>query len=153
MSDIVGERLGEAGKIGTDLTVNSVEENLMERIMSVTNGRGADLIIEAVGRKETWESTNSLVRKGGTILLFGGCPSGTMVDFNADKIHYGEFHLQGAFHHTPAAVERAFSLIVSGQVAIKPIVSHQMPLEKAEEALQLMGAGKALKVALRPPKS
>jgi len=153
LSDVVSERLSEAEKMGTDMTINSAEENLGERIMNVTQARGADLIIEAVGRKETWESTNSLVRKGGTILLFGGCASGTKVDFNADKIHYGELQLQGAFHHTPAAVERAFNLIISGRVAIKPVVSHQMPLEKAEEALQLMGAGKALKVALKPPKS
>jgi L-iditol 2-dehydrogenase len=150
LSDVVSERLSEAEKMGTDMTINSAEENLVERIMNATQARGADLIIEAVGRKETWESTNSLVRKGGTVLLFGGCASGTKVEFNADKIHYGELHVQGAFHHTPAAVERAFNLIISGRVAIKPIVSHQLPLEKAEEALQLMGAGKALKVALRP---
>lgn len=152
LSDVVSERLSEAEKMGTDISVNSAQENLEERIRGVTNGRGADLIIEAVGRKETWESTESLVRKGGEILLFGGCPTGTEVSFKADKIHYGEVSLRGAFHHTPAAVERAFNLIISKQVAITPIVSHQMPLEKAEEALQLMGAGKALKVALKPPK-
>ncbi len=71
--------------------------------------------------------------------------------FEAEKIHYGELHIQGSFHHTPAAVDRAFKLIVSGKVSIKPIISHEMPLHKAEEALQLMGSGKALKVALRPP--
>jgi L-iditol 2-dehydrogenase len=74
-----------------------------------------------------------------------------MVSFKAEKIHYGELHVQGAFHHTPAAVERAFRLIVSGQVSIKPLISHEMSLEKTEEALRLMGEGKALKVALRPP--
>ena len=109
-------------------------------------------MIEAVGRKETWESTSQLVRKGGKILLFGGCASGTNVTFNADKIHYGELHVQGAFHHTPSAVERAFNLIVEGRVSIGPLISHEMPLEKAKEALEMMGEGKALKIALRPPK-
>ena len=80
-----------------------------------------------------------------------GCPSGTAVSFNADKIHYGELRVQGAFHHTPAAVERAFRLITSHQVSIRPLISREMPLERAEEALELMGEGKALKVALRPP--
>lgn len=153
LSDLVNDRLNEAKNVQTDVTINSAEENLTRRVLDLTEGRGADLVVEAVGRKETWESTNSLTRKGGTILLFGGCPSGSEVNFDADKVHYGELQIQGAFHHTPASVECAFNLITSGQVAIKPIISHKMPLEKAEEALQLMGAGKALKVALTPPKS
>jgi L-iditol 2-dehydrogenase len=153
MCDVIPERLREAEKIGVDTPINSANENLVERVLMLTKGRGADIVVEAVGRGETWESTIGLVRKGGKILLFGGCASGTMVSFNADKIHYGEMHIQGAFHHTPAAVERAFRLIVSGQVSIEPLISHEMPLEKAEEALRLMGEGKALKVALRPPSS
>ena len=108
-------------------------------------------MVEAVGRLETWETAPGLARKGGTVLLFGGCPSGTAIPFEADKIHYGELHIQGAFHHTPASVERAFRLITSGQVRIKPLLSHDMPLEKAKEALELMGSGKALKIVLRPP--
>ena len=152
LCDVVPERLREAEKVGVDATINSASQNLVDQALNLTEGRGADIVVEAVGRGETWESTLSLVRKGGTVLLFGGCPAGTTVSFNAEKIHYGELHIQGSFHHTPAAVERAFRLIVSGQVSIKPLISHEMPLEKAEDALQLMGNGKALKVALRPPK-
>jgi len=107
-------------------------------------------VVEAVGRKETWEIAPGLVRKGGTVLLFGGCQGGTTVTFDADKMHYGELHLQGAFHHTPSAVERAFNLITSNRVSIEPLISQEMPLDKAEEALKLMGEGKALKIALRP---
>lgn len=151
LCDVVAERLREAEKIGVDLTANSAEENVVDRVQAVTDRKGADIVIEAVGRRETWESTVGLVRKGGTVLLFGGCAAGTTVSFEAEKIHYGELHVQGAFHHTPAAVERAFRLIVSGQVAIRPLISHEMPLAKADEALKLMGEGKALKVALRPP--
>jgi L-iditol 2-dehydrogenase len=153
LCDVVPERLQEAEKAGVDATINSASENPTNRVLDITDQRGADVVVEAVGRRETWESTLSLVRKGGTILLFGGCPPGTSASFNAEKIHYGEIHVQGAFHHTPSAVERAFRLIVSGQVSIKPLISHEMPLEKAEEALQLMENGKALKVALRPPNS
>lgn len=151
LCDVVPERLREAEKTGVDATINSANENLVKRVLDLTEGRGADIVIEAVGRRETWESAAGLARKGGAVLLFGGCPSGTTVGFDAEKIHYGELHVQGAFHHTPSAVERAFRLIVSGQVSIKPLISHELPLERAEEALQLMGSGKALKVALRPP--
>jgi L-iditol 2-dehydrogenase len=151
LCDVVPDRLLEAEKIGVDATINSATENLSARLLEFTDGMGADIVVEAVGKRETWEVTPKLVRKGGTVLLFGGCPSGTEVSFEAERIHYGELHIQGAFHHTPAAVERAFTLVVSGKVSIRPLISQEMPLERAEEALQLMGSGKALKVALRPP--
>jgi L-iditol 2-dehydrogenase len=151
LCDVVPERLQEAEKMGVDATINSATDNLNNRVLDFTDQRGADIVVEAVGRRETWETTQTLVRKGGTILLFGGCPSGTTMSFDAERIHYGELHIQGAFHHTPSAVERAFRLIVSGRVSIKPLISHEMPLEKAKEALELMGRGQALKVALRPP--
>jgi L-iditol 2-dehydrogenase len=151
LCDVVEDRLSEAKGLGVDVTINSSSENPSARILELTNGRGADMVVEAVGRRETWELAPRLVRKGGTVLLFGGCPSGTEAVFEAEKIHYGELHVQGSFHHTPAAVERALGLIVSGKVSIKPLISREMPLARAEEALQLMGSGKALKIALRPP--
>ena len=151
LCDVVEDRLAEAERIGVDVTINTAAENPSAKVLELTEGRGADIVVEAVGRRETWELAPKLARKGGTALLFGGCSSGTEVAFEAEKVHYGELHVQGSFHHTPAAVERSFRLIVSGKVSIKPLISHEMELERAEEALQLMGSGKALKVALRPP--
>lgn len=151
LCDVVQDRLAEAEGVGVDVTINSTTEDPLARVLELTEGRGADIVVEAVGRRETWELAPKLARKGGTALLFGGCPSGTETTFEAEKVHYGELHIQGSFHHTPAAVERAFGLIVSRRVSIKPLISQEMPLEQAEEALQLMGSGKALKIALRPP--
>jgi L-iditol 2-dehydrogenase len=151
LCDVVEDRLREAAKVGVDATINSQTEDPPTTILKMTSGRGADLVVEAVGRRETWELAPKLTRKGGTVLLFGGCASGTQAQFEAERMHYGELHIQGSFHHTPAAVDRAFQLVASGRVSIKPLISHQMPLERAEEALQLMGSGKALKIALRPP--
>jgi L-iditol 2-dehydrogenase len=151
LCDVVQERLAEAERVGVDVTINSRTENPSAKVLELTEGRGADIVVEAVGRRETWELALKLARKGGTVLLFGGCASGTEVTFEAEKIHYGELHIQGSFHHTPASVERAFRLIASGKVSIKPLISYEMPLDRAEEALQLMGNGKALKIALRPP--
>jgi L-iditol 2-dehydrogenase len=151
LCDVVPDRLKEAERVGVDVTINSSNGNPVAMVRELTEGRGADMVVEAVGRRETWDAAPTLARNGGTVLLFGGCPSGTITSFEAERIHYGELHVQGAFHHTPSSVERAFRLIVSGRVSIKPLISHEMPLERAEEALQLMGSGKALKIALLPP--
>ena len=73
-------------------------------------GRGADAVIEAVGRAKTWQWALQMVRKGGTVNLFGGCPSGTQVNFDPggaalfrdhDQIHipsYAAVHARGARH-------------------------------------------------------
>jgi len=151
LCDLVQDRLDEAKRIGVDDTINSAKEDLTSRVLELSEGRGADVVVEAVGKQETWETAPALARKGGSVLLFGGCPAGTSMSFDADRLHYGELHIHGAFHHTPSSVERAFRLITSGQILIKPLISHELPLQSAREALELMGSGKALKVALRPP--
>lgn len=143
------ERLSASTKSAIDVVLNSKEENVQDKISELTEGRGVDMIIEAAGRKEAWESAPLLTRKGGTVLLFGGCAPGTTASFDTGRIHYGELHVHGAFHHTPSAVDRAFKLVVSGRVSTKTLISHEMPLKNAEEALELMSAGRALKVALR----
>jgi L-iditol 2-dehydrogenase len=144
------DRLSDVSGVGIDVKVNSKEENVAARINELTGGRGVDLVIEAAGRKEAWESAYLLSRKGGTVLLFGGCSSGTTVSFDAGRVHYGELTLQGSFHHTPSAVETAFRLLASGKISTTSLISNQMPLSRTEEALQLMASGRALKIALRP---
>ena len=58
--------------------------NVVEQVRKVTGGRrGADVVIEAVGSKETWQQAMGMVRRGGTINLFGGCPSGTHIPWTA----------------------------------------------------------------------
>ena len=56
-------------------------ENPASRVRQLTDGgRGADAVIEAVGRAETWQWALSMVRKGGAVQLFGGCPRGSVVN-------------------------------------------------------------------------
>ncbi len=78
-------------------------------------GRGADIVLEAVATPETWQWAVQMARKGGLINLFGGPPSGTTVALDTNLIHYSDLTLKASFHHTPAAARRAFDLIVSGR--------------------------------------
>src|SRR6185437_6740375 len=66
-----------------------------------TDGRGADLTIEAIGLPETWELAPQLVRKGGVINFFGGCPAGTRVGLDTQLLHYSDITCRASFHHTP----------------------------------------------------
>jgi len=119
-------------------------------VKALTENRGADVTIEAVGKPETWELAVRATRKGGTTVLFGGCPAGTTASIDTGLVHYGELALKGVFHHTPSDVREALRLISTRQVKVAPLVTHRMKLTEIEAALRLMQKGTAIKVAITP---
>lgn len=78
-------------------------------------GRGADIVIEAVATPATWEWAVEMVRKGGVVNFFGGPPSGTKVTLDTNRLHYGDITLKASFHHTPGTCRAAFDLLRSGR--------------------------------------
>lgn len=118
---------------------------------SFTEGeRGLDVAVECVGLPETWEKMFELVRKGGTVHLFGGCKSGTTVNIDTKKLHYDEIKVVSVFHHTPQYFRQALDLIADGHVDVTKLITKQMPLSMAKEALLAHEAGEAIKVLLTP---
>jgi L-iditol 2-dehydrogenase len=100
-----------------------------------------DVVIEAVGKPETWEAAMRLVRKGGTVNFFGGCPSGTTVSLDTALIHYSSLVLMASFHHTPRAIRRALEYIERGVIRAADFVDGQWPLSALPELFQTMAAG------------
>ncbi len=143
-------KLKLAEEFGADLTVAAHGAAAVETVREVTEGRGADVVIEATGRPESWVRAFDMVRNGGTVVFFGGCPTGTVIPFEAGKIHYGSVTLKGSFHHTPKSVKQAFSLLSQRRIRLASLITRRMPLSDAEEALQMMSRGEALKIALTP---
>lgn len=151
MVDLVEERLNFAKKLGADETVNAARENVEERIKQLTNGYGADIVIEAIGRPETWEQAIKLVRKGGKVLEFGGCPPGTEVRVNTELLHYGEVTVMGTFHATPLHFRKALNLIASRTINVAPLITRKMPLERIKEAFEILTTSKSeIKIAIQP---
>ena len=151
MVDVVEERLEFAEKLGADATVNAGRENVEERIRGLTGGYGADVVIEAIGKLETWEQALKLVRKGGTVLEFGGCPPGTEIRVNAEQLHYGETTVLGTFHAKPLHFRKALNLIASKTIDVAPLITRKMPLEKIREAFEILSTAKnEIKIAIQP---
>lgn len=147
--DLSDKRLGIAKKLGATHTLSAGEDNSKE-IRRLTGGRGVDVAIESAGAVEAWHTAIHSVRKGGRVEFFGGLKENTPVEFDTGLIHYGELTLYGTFHGTPLDVQRAYELIVSGVVDTDSLISDEMPLEQAVEALGRMDKGEVIKVALRP---
>jgi len=144
------ERWTVAGALGAGHLIDAETEDPVTRIEELTDGRGADVVIEAAGLPQVWELSLKLVRKGGRIVFFGGPPQGTAVSLDTARLHYGDLTIKGVFHHTPRTVEKALSLLASGVVKAMPLISAELPLEKLEEGLQMMIEGRAVKVAILP---
>ena len=93
------------------------------------DGEGADVVVEAAGTAQAWQDALRLVRRGGTVLFFGGLPAGTTVAVDAYRLHYDELTLRGAFHHAPRHVRAALAFLASGAYPWERLVTHQVGLD------------------------
>jgi len=149
------ERLELAKILGAEFTVNADEiHDKTEEIKAVkklsNNDRGADIVVEAVGKTDTWEMAVKMVRRGGLVILFGGCPSGTSFNMDTSLIHYEQITIKGIFHYTPELFKRALDLISSGKINTKKIISGRLPLEKLEEAFSMVKQKVGVKYLIDP---
>jgi L-iditol 2-dehydrogenase len=151
MIDLVEERLDFAKKLGADETINAGKEDVKEKVEQLTGGYGADIVIEAIGLPATWEQALKIVRKGGKVLEFGGCPPGTEIRVSTELLHYGEVTVLGTFHATPLHFRKALNLIASKTVNVAPLITRRMPLEKIKEAFEILSTSKSdIKIAIEP---
>ena len=111
-------------------------------------GRGLDVAVECVGLPEIWEQMFGLVRRGGTVHLFGGCSSGTTANIDTRRIHYDEVNVVSVFHHTPKYFREALDLIASGQVDVEKLITRTMQMKYAKRALEMHQNGDAIKILL-----
>lgn len=110
-----------------------------------------DAVFEAIGLPHAWESAVQLVRKGGRVNLFGGCPSGTTVTLDTTRIHYAALHLLASFHHTPRTIRLALHQIQKGLVTARDFVDATVPLDAVPDLFRSMAAGnRAIKTLVQP---
>ncbi len=147
-----GNQLSLAEKMGAAYVLNSTDLNVVEKVRTITNGRrGADVVIEAVGRTETWQQAMGMVRRGGTINLFGGCPSGTHIPLDTTLIHYSEITIKASFHHTPRHIREALDLIHRGEIRPLELITGEEPLSALRTVMErLLHRNGDLKIAIIP---
>jgi L-iditol 2-dehydrogenase len=134
-------RLEAADKLGAAQVIDIGDgKDLIAKIRAVTETK-FDAVIEAVGKPEIWEAAVQLVRKGGAVNFFGGCPSGTIVSLDTTLIHYSNLMLLASFHHTPRTIRRALEFIESGVIRAEDFVDGECPLSKLPELFKSMAAG------------
>jgi len=144
-----GPRFDRVRALGLAECVESSAE-LRETLRELTGPQGVEVAIDATGRPEVWEQATTAVRKGGTVVFFGGCAPGTSIRLDTRRAHYEELTLIGSFHHTPEMIRRAVELLDAETIIPDGLISHNRPLAQVGEALELMARGDALKVLIHP---
>jgi L-iditol 2-dehydrogenase len=151
----VGRRqtqLERAGALGADELIEAGEgSDPVKAVRGLTQGRGVDIAIEAVGLPQTWEWAVNTLRRGGTVNFFGGCPNESKVNLDTSLLHYSEITCKASFHHTPAYIQKALDLVSDGHITASFFVNNQEPLANLLEVMRhLMSHNGHLKTAIVP---
>lgn len=141
------ERLDFAKNLGADIAVETM--GLENTVKEATGGAGADFVFECTGDTGVWENSVNHVRRGGTVVLFGGARSGTTVKYDTHRLHYDEITLKGVFHFTPQDVKSAYNLL-KDTINVAPLISGHYPLKELPLALELLSKGEGIKYAIIP---
>jgi L-iditol 2-dehydrogenase len=143
-------RLRAARKLGANHIVDVGDgQELVRKIRKATVDQ-FDAVIEAVGKPEVWEAAVRLVRKGGAVNFFGGCPSGTNITLDTTLIHYSNLTLLASFHHTPRTIRRALEFIEAGVIRAADFVSGEHRLSELPALFKQMTVGnQAVKTLIR----
>jgi L-iditol 2-dehydrogenase len=143
-------RLKNALDLKADVAINPDRIHPLKKIKSATENIGADIVFECTGNPVVWQKAVLFVRKGGTVILFGGCKEGTKVCYDSGRIHYDEITLKGVFHYRPADVNQAYHLLARKKINVKKLISREYPLSKLGTALRKLISGEGIKYVIIP---
>ena len=153
--DLLEPRLKISRHLGVDLTIDATETDPIEEVRSATNGIGADVVIYATGSLEAFRQSFKMIRPGGKILVFGH-PTKPLDNFDLNEIILQELKVLGVLGcgltHASAMehVRIAVRLISEKRLQTKPIITHVLPLSKAEYGFECIRNKSAIKVVLKP---
>jgi L-iditol 2-dehydrogenase len=134
-------RLSAAQKLGANEVIDVGDGHGLVGKIREASKTHFDAVIEAVGKPEVWEACIHLVRKGGSVNFFGGCPAGTTITLDTTLIHYSNLTLLASFHHTPAAIRRALDFIEAGVIHSGAFVDGECSLNDLPQLLKSMISG------------
>jgi len=151
MMDYFTYRLDYVKKLGVDEVVNNRSEDGNERLRELTDVRGAEVVIVAAGAPTAWEDAVKMAARGDLVNKYAGCTPGSTLTIPTERIHYDMVKIIGTYHTTPECVHRAWHLIKTRAVDLRPIVTHRMPLDAIQKAFELLATSKeAIKIAILP---
>lgn len=145
-------RLKLAKELNADYVINPLKENVKERIMELTNGKGVDVVCEMSGKESAIVDAFSYIKAGGYFAMLG-VPSGTITINVANDIVFKGITIQGITGRRMFETwDQVKMLLDANALHLDKIVTHRLPFDQLEEGMALMESGNCGKVVLFLPK-
>jgi L-iditol 2-dehydrogenase len=155
VSDKSPARLAYSRQLGADLAVDAGAADFRSAVIEATGGRGAGVVVEAVGSREAFPLSLELAATGATVVWFGLPEDGDDYPFS-----FHEFFRRQLTAHTKFGAQGepglesfryAMRMIVDGAIDVAPLLSHMLPIERVGEAFRIARdrTGNALKVSIK----
>ncbi|MDP3136152.1 MAG: NAD(P)-dependent alcohol dehydrogenase [Burkholderiaceae bacterium] len=151
--DTIPERLALADTLGIDHTIDYQTRDPIKALLELTDGRGVDASIEALGTQGTFEAALRVLRPGGTLSSLGVYSTDLRIPLDAFAAGLGDTRIVTTL--CPGGKERMrrlMDVIASGRIDLGPLVTHRFKLDEIEEAYELFSHQRdgVLKVAITP---
>jgi len=150
-SDLYPERLRIGKSYGLDLTIDASRTNVVEHVRELTEGRGADAVILAVGGNSLIRTAMDAARPGGRLLLFAQTQHGEAV-IDPAAICVDEKTLVGSYSASVELQEESVRFVMNREMDLERLISHRFPLSQSPQALDLAAHPQpsSMKVVIQP---
>jgi len=134
-----------------DHIICSEDEDPVRSVMEITDGEGADAVINAASDRSAVKLAFQLVSKAGRVSLFASMPKDNpIVEIDMNFIHYGQISVFGASDSTPANHSDALKLLTAGSISTSSLITHTLGLEDFFKGIEAIRNREALKVVVKP---
>jgi threonine dehydrogenase-like Zn-dependent dehydrogenase len=151
--DSSASRLAVSKELGADVTIDYTQQDPIAEIMRLTNGRGVDVAIEALGTQVTFENCLRVLKPGGTLSSLGVYSGKLTLPLDAFAAGLGDYRIITTLcGGGKERMRRLLNVVASGRVNFKPMVTHRFRLDQIEQAYDLFANQRdgVLKVAITP---
>lgn len=147
MVGLLDHRLALAKELRANVAINAGQEDVEQVVRQVSDGRGADIVVNAVGKAAVLRQAIDIAARRGQVLYFAATlqPS---VELDLDLIHYKELRLIGSYDSIVAQYQQALVLIKAGIVKVQPMISHRLPLEQVQAGYEVARKQEGVKVLI-----
>lgn len=150
-SDLYPERLRIGSSFGLDQTIDASRTNVVERVRELTEGRGADAVILAVGGNSLIRTAMDAARPGGRVLLFAQTQHGEAL-IDPAAVCVDEKTLVGSYSASVDLQEESVRFVMNREMDLERLVSHRFPLPQSPQALDLAAHPQpsSMKIMIQP---
>ncbi len=144
-------RLDRARSLGYDAYISSQQEDAVQRVLDLTDGLGANVVIVTAGSEAAMQMGLAMTGKMGKVCFFAGLPKDKpQVTIDANFLHYRQITVYGTFSSAPRHNALAIELIRSGKLNVDYLLTHAVSLQHINKGLELVEKQAGMRVAVVP---